>query len=1040
MSDAAAATPSAPTAPAVPHNVPPALSSFVGRARERADLARALGGAGGTRLVTITGPGGAGKTRLAREVAAAGAASRDDGRPPFPGGVWWVELAPVSDPSAVAPAIGDALGVRPAPGRDVLDAVAEVLRGVGPASSGDDGPRTLLVLDNCEHVVEAAAMLVERLLRAVPSLAMLATSREALAVEGEQVRVLPPLASPPTTTPTAAAIAHYEAVRLFVERAQAASPAFALSDASAPAVATITARLDGLPLALELAAASVGALGVEQVAARLDDAFRLLTRGRRTALPRHRTLQALLDWSYELLRPAERALLARLAVFRGPFTADAVEAVGAAGHGDAIPDGAAAVAALGRLVEQSLVEARDHHGETRFRLLETVKQYGLDRLGADPDEARRTHARHARWVEALASAAAPATWSAARGRTVARLARDVDEIRGALDWALGAEPMLAARIVGALAWFWISGVSWQDARGRVEAALAAADAEGVSDAARSPADQRALAELLFPLSALQWFAGESAPMLRTAERAETLWSAVAAGGTDDALRAARGRAMMRQQRGLALAALGRVDESRRAADDAVCIAGESGDAWLDAVMRCRRPYIGRLGGAYDRAPAEYADAIARLRAVGETWLLSRSLYEKGEMELAAEDLAAAAASMRESVAVLHDEPDAWFLSCALDTLATIAVTSSSAARGNAAAARLLGAAAELRARCGAEVIEAERGRHAATVAQVRATLPRATFDAEWAAGAALDLDGLFALARDADVLDADVTGAERSVRAPEAAPPAASGPASPAVAPLAVRVLGPLVVARDGVPLGAGELPGGKVSELLLYLVCHPEGRTKEEIGLALWPDASAAQVRGVFHVTLHRLRRAIGGERGWVTVVDGRYALAREPAPGVRLACDVDDLLAAADALARAERRQQALDAAALADAERALGVGADGGPRGDLAPGLALGDWIVEHQDRVRAAWADGVQALGRQHARVGRAAEGARVLGALVTREPLRESAHRELMVLWAASGERARALAHYDALVTLLRREVGVPPSRDTQGIAERIRLG
>jgi len=1034
VSDAAAAS------PAVPHNVPPALSSFVGRARERADLARVLGGASGAaaRLVTITGPGGAGKTRLAREVAA-GTAAPLDGWPRFPGGVWWVELAPVSDPAAVAPAIAEALGVRPAPGRDVVDAVAEVLRGAGAAVSGDAGPRTLVVLDNCEHVVDAAATLVERLLRAVPSLAMLATSREALAVEGEQVRVLPPLASPPTSAPSAAAIADYEAVRLFVERAQAASPAFALSDASAPAVAAITARLDGLPLALELAAASVGALGVEQVAARLDDAFRLLTRGRRTALPRHRTLQALLDWSYELLRPAERALLARLAVFRGPFTADAVEAVGAGGRGDPLPDGAAAVAALGRLVEQSLVEARDHLGETRFRLLETVRQYGIDRLDAAPDKASRVHARHARWVEALAAAAAPATWSAARGRTIARLARDVDQIRGALDWAVGADPMLAVRIGGALAWFWISGVAWQDARDRLEATLAAADAEGVPDAARSAADQRALAEQLFPLSALQWFGGEFGPMLRTAERAGALWDAVVAAGTDDARRAARGRAMMRQQTGLALATHARVAESRRAAEEAVAIASASDDAWLDAVMRCRRPYIGRLGGAYDRAPAEYADAIARLRAVGETWLLSRSLDEKGEMELAAGELSAAAASMRESVAVLHDEPDAWFLSCALDTLATIAVAAAREPARVATAARLLGAAAELRARCGAEVIEAERERHAATVAQVRVSLPRATFDGEWAAGAALDLDGLFALARDADVVDDAPAVAVPNAGAPDAVAATSLGTTEPAGPPLAIRALGPLVVARDGEPLGVGELPGGKVSELLLYLVCHPEGRTKEEIGLALWPDASAAQVRGVFHVTLHRLRRAIG-ERAWVTVVDGRYALAREPAPGVRLACDVDDLLAAASALDRAERRQRTLDEPALADAERALGLGTDGGPRGDLVPGLALGDWMVEHQDRVRAAWADGVQALARQHARAGRPAEGARVLGALVAREPLREGAHRELMALWAASGERARALAHYDALVVLLRREVGAPPSRDTQGIAERIRLG
>jgi predicted ATPase len=321
--------------------VPPALSSFVGRTGERADLARALAAPAGERLVTVTGPGGAGKTRLVREVAAEAVGA---GGPGFPGGVWWVELAPVPAGAEVAPAVAAVLGVRAAPGRDVVEAITEALRGtVGHPR------RTLLVLDNCEHVVESAAAFAERLLRAAPALTVLATSREALAVEGEKAWVLPPLASPPAVggaarpgaparAGTAQTLLGYEAVRLFVERARAVTPAFALTDANAPAVAAITARLDGLPLALELAAASVGALGVDQVAARLDDVFALLTRGRRTALPRHRTLRALLDWSYHLLAPAERALLARLAVFRGPFTLDAAEAVGAGGPGDPVPD------------------------------------------------------------------------------------------------------------------------------------------------------------------------------------------------------------------------------------------------------------------------------------------------------------------------------------------------------------------------------------------------------------------------------------------------------------------------------------------------------------------------------------------------------------------------------------------------------------------------------------------------------------------------------------------------------------------------------
>jgi len=303
--------------PAVPQppadTVPAALSSFVGRDQDL-DRVRAL--LGDARVVTLAGPGGAGKTRLAREIAACAA-----GPTLFPDGVWWAELAPLPPGADPVPAVAAVLGVRPPPGAGADAVPADTL------ATALGTRRLLLVLDNCEQVVDRCAALADHLLRRCPGLAVLATSREALGVEGEVVWPVGGLSHPPARDAAAdpAALCAYDAVRLFVDRAGAVQPGFALTPRNAPAVAAVATRLDGLPLALELAAANVATLGVEALAARLDDAFAVLTRGRRTALPRHRTLRALLDWSYDLLGPAEQRLLARLSVFRGAFTLEQAE-------------------------------------------------------------------------------------------------------------------------------------------------------------------------------------------------------------------------------------------------------------------------------------------------------------------------------------------------------------------------------------------------------------------------------------------------------------------------------------------------------------------------------------------------------------------------------------------------------------------------------------------------------------------------------------------------------------------------------------------
>jgi predicted ATPase len=338
------------------NNLPLQLTGLVGREREISEVGRLLGEA---RLLTLTGPGGSGKTRLALAVASEVVEEYEDG-------AWLVELAPLSDPELVPEAVASVLGVREATGSPLLETLADHVRS-----------RTiLLVLDNCEHLIEACAGLVEELLRSCPNISILATSREALGVEGETIFVVPPLSLPdPRRLPAVDGLSHYEAARLFVERARALRPSFALTEQNAVAVAQICHRLDGMPLAIELAAARVRVLSVEQIAKRLEDSFALLTGGRST-LAHHGILGATMDWSHDLLSEEERVLFRRLSVFAGSFALEVAETVGSGGG---IGEGEV-LDLLSSLVNKSLVLVTERDGEARFRMLETVRQYASDKL------------------------------------------------------------------------------------------------------------------------------------------------------------------------------------------------------------------------------------------------------------------------------------------------------------------------------------------------------------------------------------------------------------------------------------------------------------------------------------------------------------------------------------------------------------------------------------------------------------------------------------------------------------------------------------
>jgi predicted ATPase/class 3 adenylate cyclase/DNA-binding CsgD family transcriptional regulator len=415
---------------ALPNNLPVELSSFVGRGRELAEVGEALASA---RVLTLTGAGGCGKTRLALQ-AAADAVDR------YPDGVWWVELAPLADPALLGEAVAATLGVRPFPDVTAVQAVIDYLA----------PKRALVALDNCEHLLGPCTELVEALLRGCPGLTVLVTSREPLGLPGEHRWRVPSLSLPAEReVEPPESLAQSDAVRLFIERAVQVRPNFVVTSDNAPALAQICQDVDGIPLAIELAAARVRMLSLEQIADGLADRFRLLTGGARTAMPRQQTLRASVDWSHELLDERERALLGRVGVFSGGFTLDACEHVCA----DADLDRYAILDLLTSLVDKSLVAVEERGAVARYRLLETVRHYALDKLTA-AGELERLRDRHRDAFLALAERIEPDLLSEREPAALEALDAEAANLHAAIDWATHTDPARALRLCAALTFWW----------------------------------------------------------------------------------------------------------------------------------------------------------------------------------------------------------------------------------------------------------------------------------------------------------------------------------------------------------------------------------------------------------------------------------------------------------------------------------------------------------------------------------------------------------------------------------------------------------
>ena len=899
--------------------LPVPLTPLLGRDREIDETFRLLGG---TRLLTLTGAGGSGKTRLALELARRA-------KPEFPGGVAWIDLAPVSDPSLLGQVVLEALGLRDVQ-RDILSIIAEHLM----------QQRTLLVFDNCEHLVDACAALAERILRSCPITVILTTTREALGIPGEQTWLVPPLADP-------------DAMRLFVERARAASPSF---ESDETLVSAICRRLDGIPLAIELAAARVKMFSVHEIAERLDDAFKLLSSGSRT-LPRHRTIREAIDWSFRLLSVEEQEMLRRLSVFAGSFSLAAAEEV----CGESVDTIAA-------LVDKSLLQREPTPRETRYRLLETVRQFAAEKLtsSGEREELRDRHAHY--FLDFLERAEPDLFGGAVDPPTLERVDAEIDNIRAFFEWASESPDRveLEQRAAWALHWYWFARGHFHEARQITGTAARRSGGTGLSRArALVAAGHAVIWQADWP--ALRDLIPEAVTLLR--------------GHSDGKALAA------------ALTLLGAMYAFTRDASEAAKI------AWEEGVSIARKQgrnvpltlalYWAGLGaelrGDLAAARTAFEEALAIGLEIDKKPSIGHPSTVLGHMALREHKVDEALEHFRRALDAHIAVDDRWGLLHTVEGVGLAVLEGGHAEAG----IRLLAAASaawlQLGARPGRdpgfELEKDRRLRDALTSDHLRVAL---------ASGAALKHEAMIALAQ-----EWSGAPAKRDV--------------------LRVRALGPLEIESGG-----GRIGGGAASrDLLLFLLCNPGGRTKDQIGAALWPEADPARVRNNFHVTLHRLRKMLG-DAEIIAVEDEKYSIKGQ--------IDFDAVV-----FERSAREAiRAGDAPRIESALRLYG--------GDFLEEGDRPEWALPIRDRLRELFLEALQNLGRIRMAAADFMAAASVYERLIALDDADEQASRNLMRCLAKTGDLPGVTRVYRRLTEALRREVGAEPDPATTSLHKRIVSG
>ncbi len=974
--------------PASPVPTPPnPPTALLGRDRELTQLRELLLGVSGVRLLTLTGIGGVGKTRLAVETA-----RETEGH--FPDGVAFVDLAPLGDPALVIPTIASTLGLREAEGQSPREALRAHLR----------ERRLLLVLDNFEHLLGAAAE-VAGLIEACPGLVVLATSRAPLRVRGEHEYPVSPLALPASTqNPTQEDVLTAPSGRLLVERARAVSPSFALTHENSAAVASICWRLAGLPLALELAAAKVRFLDPATLLSRLDEA--LSSAWARDLPERQRTMRAALDWSHDLLSEPEKELFGRLSVFSGGFTLQAAEAVGAAGSIGAED----VLGLLGTLVEQSLVMAGGD--ERRYGMLEPVRQYALEKL-EEGTEAKMVRRRHAALYLEVAEQAHPQLVGPRQIGWLDRLERENGNLRTAMRWLMEeGEVETAVRLAWALHHFWSARAYQREGHRYAEEALEKGDALSTNMRAKALCVKAAMSYGLDTPGRTMRLFEQSAALFRQAEDKSGLAEALGGVGF-----------MALQQ--------GEVEQAMVFLGEGLALYRELGDkrGISDALIHLGMVLLNQEDHA--RATRYFEEALALAREIGSRHSEYGSLYNLALMARVRGEPERALRLYAEGLTLAAEVGDKVDIAYCLERLADLAASKGEPER----AARLFGASEALLEAVGVSLgVQAQDlDLQECAFEGLRSQLGETSLEALWAEGRAMTLEEAaldegrampyeraveYALEGSAPIHDASnkpATPRGKDVHTPSAGTDA-----------LRIFALGPAQVEKGGRPLDSPDWIH-KPRELLFYLLSHPKGRTREQIGLALWPDASAEQLRSSFHDTVYRLRRALGGKE-WIVFRKGRYALNRSLAYSF-------DVEAFEENLSEARRLRSEAPEQAIRHLQEVAGLYG-----GDFLEDSADGEWATARQEELQREYGEALLLLGGLLFGRGRHAEAADVYRKAVSHDPFLEEAHRGLMRCQAALGERGRALRHYEELVRLLDEQLGTPPAPETGALHERLRAG